>query len=541
VNGHSLILADPARQEQFALLGHTRRLFQDYALLPDDRGVAWAVKRVAGHPFDVTWLGPGWVFDPPSRLRRAEEFSARSRAVGEADPERHARELKKVLDKVRLGGHAERLLWAVHEQVRLARSSVVDPMDEWLAGKVWGTRGRTRPRHWRKVLLDVLRGLAHLHVGEWPEGSPRPDFGEGTALLTSVGDLRNDAESDVCDDHCPGRHGPAHHHYRVSIGRERLAGPDDGSGVRPYAFPDGGAGGAGLRPLGETGRLVSVYLPAKLGDPDVCARLEARRHRLLRAVVRETTRARRRTKRGPGKRRGGPARPEVFSGNEIVGFAGKGSLACGALDAAARHVGFNGNGVRRGQGYRLATAGGWMAKAGYGPGEVGAFLDDLAGLAESLSLTVVGVGNDSGFVDLGEMRAPAPPGARAAPALPRASPRRCRGWRRSPAHRPSRPHRPWCSARRTRSRPARPQRAAQNPQEPGHGLSLPAGWSEFGAGPWPGLLHDSTPVGLPQGCPPRPNRPLPLRGLISLLTREPYQAHGVHLLSQRSRWLPRLR
>src|SRR4051794_2761983 len=97
---HPLILADRVRREQFALLGYACRPFQGHELWTDPQGVPWAVTRVGGHAFAVTWLGPGWVFDPYSRQRRAEDLAARSQAMKEADADRHRQELAKVIQKV---------------------------------------------------------------------------------------------------------------------------------------------------------------------------------------------------------------------------------------------------------------------------------------------------------------------------------------------------------------------------------------------------------------------------------------------------------
>ena len=52
--------------------------------------------------------------------------------------------------------------------------------------------------------------------------------------------------------------------------------------------------------------------------------------------------------------------------------------------------GSNGNGWRQGQGYRLRTDGGWLAKAGYPHTALAEFLGDLAALAARLGITVVG-------------------------------------------------------------------------------------------------------------------------------------------------------
>ncbi len=48
--------------------------------------------------------------------------------------------------------------------------------------------------------------------------------------------------------------------------------------------------GPTLIDAGKTGKLVTIYLPAKLGDPAACSRLTHDQHRLLQAIVRETTR-----------------------------------------------------------------------------------------------------------------------------------------------------------------------------------------------------------------------------------------------------------
>jgi hypothetical protein len=168
-----------------------------------------------------------------------------------------------------------------------------------------------------------------------------------------------------------------------------------------YNFPVAGgkSGGTTLRRLGKGGRLVSAYLPSRLGEPGACAGLGPRRQRLLHAVLRETTRP-------PLGARDGSGCGEVWPGNRVPGLNGKGKLACPLLAAGGRHAGFNGNGKRRGLGYRLFTPGGWLAKAGYAGAEAPAFLDDLGCLAEHLGLVPVAVrqaAND--FLSLAQMKA----------------------------------------------------------------------------------------------------------------------------------------
>src|SRR5262249_14878566 len=135
---YPLALADAARAEQFRLLGAGLRLFSRPDVWSDPDGIAWAVGRRHGHAFAVTWLGPGWVLDPYARRRRPGDVAARLRAMAQADGARHGAELAAAVRRVRLGRHAGRLLWAVHQAVLSARCSVVRLPDFWLAHALWG-------------------------------------------------------------------------------------------------------------------------------------------------------------------------------------------------------------------------------------------------------------------------------------------------------------------------------------------------------------------------------------------------------------------
>ncbi len=79
-------------------------------------------------------------------------------------------------------------------------------------------------------------------------------------------------------------------------------------------------------------------------------------------------------------------------------LSGRGELVCPLLDASGRYVGFNGNKKRRGCGYLLQSAGGWLSKANRNPFEVKSFLQDLSLLSTELGLTIVGLLRDSGEV-----------------------------------------------------------------------------------------------------------------------------------------------
>jgi hypothetical protein len=387
MHGPPLVLADASRAEQFLLLGRSRGLLDGYAVYRDGDGIVWGTKAVGGHGFAFTWLGPAWAFDPLARQRRAEDLRARQARMTAADAHIHRRELDAVLARMRLGPTAERLLWLVHQQVRRLRTSVLHLPDFLFADAVWPGRGR--PAHWRKEILTVLQGLTWLHLAE---GTPSETavLGARTAVLTHVADLRN-TESDVCQEGCAGEHGRRHHHYLINVGRgflgvlEEFAQAEDEDGVRSYAFPVGGRRqSSSLRKAGKSGRLVTIYLPAKLGDRAACDGLTLTQHRLLQAIVRETTRATKEDRRSVSE-------ADVLHGNVLPTIDGKGTFVCELLDPNGDYVGFNGNKLLKGRGYRILSQGGWMGRAGYSTDQLSDFLADLTVLSEKLAFIPVGV------------------------------------------------------------------------------------------------------------------------------------------------------
>lgn len=385
----ALIPVDQARAHQFRWLGSAWRPFDQFAIHTDDDGVVWAVKRVNQFGIGYTWLGPGWVFDPYAQQRCHEELACKRREMAVATRSQHWSLLNEVRAQFSIGKHAERLLWFIHQSIWSRRRSVLRFPDYMLADVLWGPNAN-RPSHWRDVLLRVLRGLSWLHLADWPEAEPSA-MGEETALILHAGDLRGHPD-DLCGEDCPGHLGPRHHHYMINVGRgflgvlEQFADADDGIGERTYTFIRGGprTRGSCLWRTGKTGQLVPVFLPAKLGDPSVCNSFSSTQHRLLQAIVRESTRARR-------PQRTDLAEPEVIQGNLVPDFHGKKCFACGFLDKDVGHVSFSGNGKRKGLGYLLTSPGGWLAKAGYALADVHGFLRDLSKLADRLQLKVVGI------------------------------------------------------------------------------------------------------------------------------------------------------
>jgi hypothetical protein len=97
--------------------------------------------------------------------------------------------------------------------------------------------------------------------------------------------------------------------------------------------------------------------------------------------------------------------PELCIENRrIPAYSRSGMIECDRLPDGKPLVGFNGNGFRRGRGYRLFGPGGWPTRAGYDPDAAGEYLDDLVNLSTALDLVVVGVGPSDVWKTDGELR-----------------------------------------------------------------------------------------------------------------------------------------
>ena len=401
---HLLALADRARVDQFALIGSarsSRHLFADYQTWTDSDGVAWAGKRLDGHCLAFTWLGPGWSFDPHAPDRAKDRIEVQRNRMHDASRNDHNIQFNSVLRRILTGVRAERLLWLIHQQAFVSRTSSLRLPDIMLATVIWGRNQEHWPRHWRQVLLHLLQGLSWLHVADWIDHDP-PALGPQTALLAYAADLRA-SSNDACGKECPAYGSDLHHHYLITLGRGFFGkleefGREIDSGIRTYDFARGGPKTKGpcLWRIGKTGSLRSIFLPAFLGDPEVCASFTLRQHRLIQALVRETTRAR--------SAKGAVAEAAVFSGDLIPDFLGRGQIVCSSLAQSAQLIAFTGNGKRKGLGYLLASPGGWAAKAGYEISEINDLLDDLVTIADPLGLTVIGINPSSTHFSLDRMR-----------------------------------------------------------------------------------------------------------------------------------------
>jgi hypothetical protein len=162
----------------------------------------------------------------------------------------------------------------------------------------------------------------------------------------------------------------------------------------------------------KQGRLVTVNLPVKIFGSAKWSNLSVEHQRIIQALIREVTRPAAR-KRATQKERNDAA--EVVTGNRVPGRSSRKLVACSLLRASGPHVAFNGNGQRRGLGYRIVGSRrtGWLYKCGYDVSgdrrsvarEVRRFLDDLQAVAGVLGLTVVGYHRGSSrWVDFERLR-----------------------------------------------------------------------------------------------------------------------------------------
>ena len=265
------------------------------------------------------------------------------------------------------GPIAERVLWLIHHTVRdqripqllLAKSIIC----EW----IWGA---SQTRRSLQTLQQTLASLAKLRVGEWPDKDGTPPLEQSLPLFEQI-TKKADSFEFVVDEGFLGS-------------LEQFAVEQDGQVT--YEFPTRKK----LRTLRVSQQLQDVYLPIYLGDFAVCKRFRPRQKRLFQAVVNELTYPPR-TKDDSQKKVTVRSLESaaIIAGDRVVGYGGKGVVECSCLEPLMNYVGFNGNGVRRGQGYKLVT---WMKKAGYSAGELRQFIEDLLVLCDELGLRVSGIG-----------------------------------------------------------------------------------------------------------------------------------------------------
>jgi hypothetical protein len=407
---HFSVLADCRRVRQWPALAITGGVFAAGALsgwLAE--GIPWAARRVGDFGFATSAL-PNWIFEDAVRASHADAVAAHLDELRGLNEEQLRFRFRDDRERLRFGRSAVRLVWAVHAAVLAQKSSRVVLAERVLARAVWGADQAQWPKNWCATLAVALASLARLHVvDDWVDGVV-PASGWKTAVLLNYS--RIPAGTISCPPGCS-LTGRTHRHFQIDVGRgllgvlEAFAEPDPGApGVRRYRFPEGKRPRRGrsrkersadpvgqtLRAVGATGRLVTVYLPAYLGEPEKAKAFSPDQIRLLQALVRERTRRRQESMANGAT-------------NRVAPFYRGSPVPCSHLPANSPVVDFNGNGRRAGHGYRLKTSGGWLAKAGYGTGQIDEFLGDLDVLAGRLGLIVVGIGSGNQFYTLAQLRA----------------------------------------------------------------------------------------------------------------------------------------
>lgn len=381
------MLMDQSCVEQFLLFGRAARLRAQTTFWKDREGQIWARRSMNNHQLAVCATGPSWIFDECARNARQEQYANLVARAEQKDDGQLFQEAKQKFDQLRFGSVLSRVCWTIHRTaLELKRSAFLIP-DFQLSQNIWGAH---RPTHWRGSIRRALETLSVLHMGIHNEPENQGEMGTDTALLIHAADLRG-SPNDKCESDCPAISAGTHSHFIVNIGQgflgclEQCCNEVDSNGVRSYTFPSRGERrtGASLQQLGKTGRLVSAYFPALIGNPAQCKELSANQHRLLQAIVRETTRQRR-------KNRNEFSEPEIVEGNHVPDVSNRRKVVCPLLEPT-HYVAFNGNGVRKGCGYLLSSESGWLAKSGYDRSDVNSFLSDLNDLARKLNLRVVGV------------------------------------------------------------------------------------------------------------------------------------------------------
>lgn len=384
-------------------------------LWTDASGIGWAVRLVPptseeeGGPlfgFAFTWAGKGWIFDPFARRRATQRVEQQLADALRADAAEHRRQLGRLSRGLWLYERGETLLWWVHAAVLAQRRSTVLLPDVLLALAVWGDDRVRWPSNWRQDLLTVLQSLCFLHLAEVrvTRQSWRPRFDSMSSCLTHVSDLkarsRRQDEADRCLPGCLLEASCVkHHHFLVSVGPgflgvlEQYRKAESATGVRIYDFvrePKGAAAEA-LRSARRSGQVVPVFMPSRLVPGRTT--LSADQRRVLQALVREVTRA----KRGRGR----TDRALILEGGLVPAAGGSGRVPCPLLQTSVRYVTFGGNGRLRGRGYRIVgkQGRGWLWRCGYrvpkGRDEqievAKQFLNDLADMATGLGLIITGV------------------------------------------------------------------------------------------------------------------------------------------------------
>ncbi|QDU96231.1 bifunctional DNA primase/polymerase [Lignipirellula cremea] len=387
------VLADIVRIQQFSLLARDNPFSGQTELQRDSSGHVWAVASCHS-PMAIPLLGDGWHFDLAARTRWQDRHTDRLTLLATMTDSAQEKELGSLTERFRFGPLSERLVWVIHREILRQRCSCIEIPDTVIRDAVWD--GRV-PKHWRAELRRMFASLSLLHLTRPSKPSGFVAFGDNTAVLTHF-KVRNRSEHTDCPEGCVLAGGEPHTHVLVNVGRgflgclEDLAANQVGVAIRHYQLDAPSddhevrqSKEQLLRRVGKGGTLTSIYLPAVIGNREICASFSSKQRELFQVLFRERTRV---TK----KKRGQIAEMECFQGQMVAAVAAdrRGrpapTIPCEHLTASDVYVGFNGNGKRKGRGYKLST---WASKAHYQQSLD--FLRDVRVLSERLGLIVAAI------------------------------------------------------------------------------------------------------------------------------------------------------
>lgn len=365
----------------------------------------------------IPWEGSRWLLGPEANRKHAPCTWEPDTGIPE---EQIVTGLGNIASKLRLRSAAG-LLWYIHAQVIHQNCNLTWLPDVSLASVVWGAE--PKPANWRTVLHRQLVSLTLLRCGTCKANDMLqgvPICNNGSVLLREVTDKRE--RHAECPKACPlYQKNCPHHHFVVKAGNgflgqlQLFATGNNPDGSVSFDFnPSIRAAVASYREVlarhyDEDSREFKSSLKSEAAEikahhkkqfrgivtAPVCiqalgpsAGLSGSQCQILTALVRETTRARRKGER--------PDNADVFSGKHVTGTGNGKSLECVLLDPDGTYVGFNGNKLRHGQGYRLLT---WMTRCGYSVPREGKsrrksirrFLADLASMPPEFGLVVAGL------------------------------------------------------------------------------------------------------------------------------------------------------
>ena len=268
---------------------------------------------------------------------------------------------------IRLYRRAEQLLWLIHSQVMMQRSSLVVIPDRLLRTVVWGEGDW--PKDWRRELMQTLRSLTMIRSEILNLGRKgwQPRLGATSVLISGVEDclLTRSTDSHNSERCVMCGTGRRHSHFLIGISHsflgvlESFATGDDGRSRRyDFNFTSKKTKATGSEDDENRRRPEPLSLLASVFGSAKWTGMSQDEFRVLTAVFGEVTR-----------RRGGirPDRADVRKGRRVPGKSAKSLVDCPFLSANDRYVAFNGNGNRSGCGYLIpgTNRNGWLSKCGF--------------------------------------------------------------------------------------------------------------------------------------------------------------------------------